>query len=253
MCYLKIVYNICSTHYYHRIMGIKYKVNEKFFDKWSRQMAYVLGFFCADGNLEDAMYLRGKYVRFVSTDESVIADIRKALGSGHKIYKVKKGVGNRKIQHLLRIGSHTLFDVLFRLGLRPNKSLTMRLPKIPEKYFGDFVRGYFDGDGCVYIGFEKQKLPKNLLIAFTSGSLDFLEDLRKRINLTCNFCKNNVYISHRSFQIRYNTRQSIKLFCLMYKDTGGQQYLKRKKEIFKKYFKLRPNKINSVIKHILVW
>ena len=234
-------------------MGIKYKVNEKFFDKWDRPMAYVLGFFCADGSLEDAMYLRGKYVRFVSTDESVIVGIRKVLGSEHTIYKVKKRVSNRKTQHLLRIGSHVLFDVLFKLGLRPNKSLTMRLPKIPNKYFGDFVRGYFDGDGCVYIGFGKQKLPKNLLIALTSGSADFLEDLRKRINLACNFCKNNVYISHRSFQIRYNTEQSIKLFCLMYKDTKGGQYLKRKKDIFRRYFKLRPNKVNKKIKQIMAW
>lgn len=215
-------------------------------------MAYVLGFFCADGNLEDAMYLRGKYVRFVSTDESVIAGIRKVLDSEHRIYEIKKDGDNRKTQFLLRIGSHALFDVLYKLGLRPNKSLTMRLPKISNKYFGDFVRGYFDGDGCVYIGFGKQKLPKNLLVAFTSGSKDFLEDLRKMINSTCNFCKNNVYISHRSFQIRYNTEQSIMLFCLMYGNAQNEQYLKRKRDIFIRYFKLRPNKVNKIIKRIMV-
>ena len=28
-----------------------YKINEDFFNKWSSQMAYILGFTCADGNV----------------------------------------------------------------------------------------------------------------------------------------------------------------------------------------------------------
>ena len=30
---------------------LKYSVNEKFFDKWTSQMAYILGFTFADGNI----------------------------------------------------------------------------------------------------------------------------------------------------------------------------------------------------------
>ena len=30
---------------------LKYSVNEKFFDKWNSQMAYVLGFSYSDGNI----------------------------------------------------------------------------------------------------------------------------------------------------------------------------------------------------------
>lgn len=44
-------------------MGIKYKVNEDFFNEWSHKMAYILGCYYADGSLEDATYLRGKYIR----------------------------------------------------------------------------------------------------------------------------------------------------------------------------------------------
>ena len=43
-------------------MGLKYPVNEKFFDAWSSEMAYVLGFIFADGSLEDSPNIRGKYI-----------------------------------------------------------------------------------------------------------------------------------------------------------------------------------------------
>ena len=49
-------------------MGIKYRVNENFFEKWSPLMAYVLGYIYADGNLDDSPYMRGKYIKITSTD-----------------------------------------------------------------------------------------------------------------------------------------------------------------------------------------
>lgn len=33
-------------------MGLKYSVNEKFFDAWNKGMAYTLGYVFADGSLE---------------------------------------------------------------------------------------------------------------------------------------------------------------------------------------------------------
>jgi intein/homing endonuclease len=49
----------------------------------------------------------------------------------------------------------------------------MKFPEIPKEYFWDFVRGYFDGDGCVSINREKY-----IYIIFSSGSKKFLEGLR---------------------------------------------------------------------------
>ncbi len=107
-------------------MGIKYKVDEKFFKDWRPEMAYVLGYFYADGSLEDASYLRGKYVRVSSTDKSTILEIRNWLKSEHKIVILNKREDyKRKTQYLLRIGSHSLYESLINLGLHPNKSLTI--------------------------------------------------------------------------------------------------------------------------------
>ncbi len=137
-------------------MGVKYKVNENFFKTWSRDSAYVLGFIFADGHLEDAPYIRGKYVRFTNTDRSLIEKIKNSLGSSHKIVIVPAS-GNKKEKYILRIGSHKIYNDLERLGLHPRKSLDMEFPLISYRFLSDFVRGYFDGDGCVSIAKKKDR------------------------------------------------------------------------------------------------
>lgn len=71
-------------------MGIRYAINERFFDEWSVEMAYVLGYLYADGSLESAPYIRGKYIRVTSTDEDRIVAIRRLLSSKHRIAVEKK-------------------------------------------------------------------------------------------------------------------------------------------------------------------
>ena len=139
-------------------MGIKYQADENFFKAWSPDMAYTLGYLYADGSLEDASYLRGKYMRVTSTDKSTIMKIRQWLKSEHSIVTMKPNWPNGKLRYLLRIGSHKLYDTLICLGLYPNKSLTVRFPKVPKKYLRHFVRGYFDGDGCVVCEMAKLKI-----------------------------------------------------------------------------------------------
>src|SRR3989344_1919719 len=118
-------------------------------------MAYVLGYIYADGSLNDSPYMRGKYVQVSSVDKSSIERIKRWLDSEHKITEAKPTFIGGRICFKLRIGSHKIYNDLFRLGLYPNKSLTVKFPRIPKKYFSHFVRGYFDGDGCIY--FEKRK------------------------------------------------------------------------------------------------
>jgi hypothetical protein len=60
-------------------MGIKYFVNEKFFSSWGKNMAYVLGYIYADGNLEYSPKIRGRYLRISSTDKNTIIKIKKPL------------------------------------------------------------------------------------------------------------------------------------------------------------------------------
>lgn len=224
-------------------MGIKYKVNEQFFSTWSSRMSYILGYIYADGNLEDSVKIRGKYLRISSVDKETIIRIKKWLSSEHTIVEEKSNWKNGRKKYLLRIGNTTLYTSLLKLGLYPKKSLTIELPSIPPKYITDFVRGYFDGDGCVYPYFVKGKNGKicarKLSVIFTSGSKKFLEQLstllHTHLGLRCQKPLNNT----RSFQLRYSTHDAMRFYQLLYKSTKKGDYLQRKRDKFEKFILIR--------------
>lgn len=222
-------------------MGVKYYCDDSFFNTWSHDMAYVLGYLFADGSLDDVPQIRAKYMRVTSTDRDRIQLIRKLLSSKHTITKQILG-GNRLPRYILSIGSHRLYDALTSHGLTPHKSLTMELPSIPYQYFGAFVCGYFDGDGCVYVDTQKSKSRGGLgrvTIIFTSGSRNFLQALHDILSKRKVVQGRGLYLhsNKRAYQLRYLTDDSANLFQLMYDGSRMKGLcLKRKYAIFSRYF-----------------
>lgn len=204
-------------------------------------MAYVLGYMYADGSLEDAPYIRGKYVRVTSTDYDRIESIRTLMQSRHTIV-LEKLREHGKQRYLLRVGNGKLFNALIRMGVTPRKSFTMLFPPVPRRCLGAFVRGYFDGDGCAHVDVVHGR-SKRLLSIFTSGSKKFLEGLHERLQKDIGLTGNGLY-KHGStigtYQLRYSTRDSLRLFILMYpRGLNKKLHLSRKYDIFMQYLKLR--------------
>ncbi len=218
-------------------MGVKYKVNENFFKTWARNSSYVLGLLFADGSLENAAYIRGKYVRLTSTDRSLIEQVKNTLNSQHKVVTIPSS-GNRKEQYLLRIGSHKIYNDLENLGLHPRKSLDMEFPHIPYRFLSDFVRGYFDGDGCMALESVKNRPHNRLKVIFTSGSKEFLGSLSKNLKQRCLGKTGKVYDSHRSYQLIYNSVDAVKILEFMYSKAWERKllYLDRKYLKYEKLF-----------------
>ena len=164
-----------------------WKFNKDFFKKWTPEMAYVLGFLFADGYVFKNP--RGScFFCFCSTDREIIERIKKVIGSNHTV-----GIKNRNLQnkhwktcYTLQIGSKDIFnDLKNRFGIIQNKSLVIKFPKVPKDFFGDFIRGYFDGDGGVSFGrywrINRQKWYWVLSTRFTSGSKRFINDLNESL------------------------------------------------------------------------
>ena len=215
-------------------------VNQDFFKHWTPKMAYVLGFFAADGNM--IKNKRGAhFIAFYNNDRILLEKVRTALSAGHKIGKRTYKTSGQSATYQVQLGSKEMFNDLLRLGMTPAKSLTLRLPHIPEAYQRDFVRGYFDGDGCVYFAFLKcadRKNPRAVFqTLFTCGARPFLEDLRtllKRHGISRGTIRNK----QRGFDLLLSHRDSLALFHLMYDTVPATGlYLPRKYKIFQKAIK----------------
>lgn len=233
-------------------MGVKYPLDQDFFKTWTNEMAYVLGYFYADGGLENSPSMRGKYVRFSSTDKELLDHVKKLLGSGHKLNR--RHIAGTKPSYLLRIGDQTLYNDLTMLGLYPNKSRTVSFPTFSNKYLQHFVRGYFDGDGCVHL--ERQRLQngslsiKRLHTSFTCGSDLFLTSLASLLQEQVGIVS-KLYQNGSAYQLRYSTASSVKLFVFMYKNATPHTILRRKIEVFRTFFTERKSWIDLDIQTIL--
>jgi intein/homing endonuclease len=225
-------------------MPISKRVNKDFFKKWSTEMAYVLGFFTADGNLT-VNHRNGHYIEFTSCDRAIIWDIRKSLNSDYKISERTGRKNDWNKYYRLQIGCREIFNDLEELGMKTRKSNDLEFPKVPMQYLGDFLRGYFDGDGCVSFGryFRKQRRKYHWLLTsrFISGSKNFLLEL-KRI-LSKHLKGGSLSKKNRGYQLLYGKDDSIDLYKLMYNNISSDLFLKRKYNIFRKVFKIL--KINA--------
>lgn len=216
--------------------------NTAFFKNWTREMAYILGYFSADGS----MYRnpRGAYfIDFVSTDKELIENARRMFSSRHTISESLPNIhSNNKKRYRLQVGSKEMFQDLLNIGLTPRKSKIIKLPVVPEQYFADFVRGNFDGDGCVKFGLytkKGRKKPSPILVTqFSSGSKIFLVGLLKKLK-ECALIRGGCVYTKRdkkgeNYSLQMSINDSFRLFDFMYKDAEENVFLRRKYNIFQK-------------------
>ncbi len=209
--------------------------NEDFFKTWSSDMAYLLGFFAADGNMV-CNGRGGYYISFEITDLDLLESIKSVLGSQNKI-SVRNRKSSWKTIYRLQIGSKNMYRDLCLLGFTPHKSLTIAWPDIPTIYLHDFIRGYFDGDGCVHLGryWRKDRCMWKLQfsVRFTSGSRKFLESLWSAIEPVV--LGGHISRKKRGYELVFGQHDSIALFNFLY-NNDTELFLKRKHEKFKYAF-----------------
>jgi len=216
-------------------------------------MVYLLGFIYADGCIYCSA--RGHYLMITSVDKFIIERAKMWLQSGHTIQAAPSVWLNGKENFRLRIGNKEIYKDLINLGVYPSKSLTIRMPSIPSEFLKDFVRGNFDGDGCVYFhrppGSQRNFAVGRLSAIFTSGSELFLEDLLEILRGVMSLKQEKIYRCTRAFQLRFGTTDSVEIFKFMYSDTPEELYFSRKYQIFEAYFELRSEYVDKEVQSIL--
>ena len=79
---------------------------------------------------------------------------------------------------VLRVYSKQVVTDLINHGIVPNKTNSTIFPHC-EQFFQDFVRGYLDGDGCIYINYAGSN--PHTYISFTCSNEAFLAMMRDSI------------------------------------------------------------------------
>lgn len=131
----------------------KYSLNEhyfKFID--SEDKAYWLGWFYSDGCNQQNFNVS---ISLQEQDCHMIELLKKYINSNRPLYAKQKG-GKE-----LQLRSQQLSDSLYDLGCVYNKSLILEFPtnkQVPSKLLPHFIRGYFEGDGCIGVYKDKNMI-----------------------------------------------------------------------------------------------
>ncbi len=191
--------------------------NRNYRIEWSPNFAYSIGLITTDGSLSKD----GRHFDFTSKDIQLVKTFIECLNlKDIKIGIKKSSTTKRKFFHV-QFSNTKLYNWLLGIGLFPNKSRTLKEIKIPNKYFFDFLRGHFDGDGSCYSYWDKRwKNSFMFYIKFTSASKEHILWLRSKINKLSGIkgSLDELKKDNRKpiYQLKYAKRESIILFSKMY-------------------------------------
>lgn len=172
----------------------RYTLNENYFNNIDTEAkAYILGFIYADGFVGDEHF---NNIVISINDIDILEVISGEFEYTGKIRKTKKGgFTNSKCGYSLNFSSKIMANDLRKIGLYPNKSLTIcKLPNIDKKLMRHFIRGYFDGDGSILISHNssyyrtKCEIIKYIYPTYNFmilGTEKFLEEIREISTFKC--------------------------------------------------------------------
>ena len=146
----------------------------------TKEKAYWLGFIYADGCISISRNNMFE-IKLAIKDIEVLESFKNDIRSEHQIGVYTSNNGYNKGLQYCRFGidSKELCKQLINLGVNTHKTESCNFPNeniLPEQFIWDFIRGYFDGDGSVYISNNKHNdiIYQCPSVSFT-GTKDILE------------------------------------------------------------------------------
>lgn len=233
---------------YLRVMGLtstskaiycKNTVEESFLDFKNPNFCYFLGFLIADGHIE-----KGR-AYICQCNAAFLHKMQKIMGHTGSI---RRGTKTNNPCYSLGILYSQLYPLIKDYNIQSNKKLSAPYIDCGELEH-HFIRGLFDGDGCLYYSYVSGKF-KERVLTFTTGSPYVKEGV---INF---LIKNNLEYSvfeEKAVNTCYNiivnkTEDIISCLNILYKDKG-EAFLDRKYINFLKFVNLvKMNKeVNDIV------
>ena len=194
----------------------KYHINQDYFKTWSHNMAYILGLWWADGCIYGGKMFD---ITMHNKDKYILKKVAEELQFEGKLYDYVDRQAAR-----INFSCVVIYKDLIALGGSERKSMTIGFPEVPEEYLPDFIRGYFDGDGCI-----TEVQGGRINSAFTSGSRKFLDGLLKVLREKAGIEGGSYDPS--SYTIKFGKKDTIRLGQYMY-GNNPELFLLRKRSKF---------------------
>jgi hypothetical protein len=135
-------------------MKRKYRVQSNYFANiQSEEQAYFLGLFFADGcNVTGNNEIR---LQLQASDRSILDIFQTRLQPERPLLTSKRN-GN---EYVLLVACHRNLSRDLRYhGATEKKTTTLKFPDhLPQHLMQHFIRGHFDGDGCLYFRYQRDK------------------------------------------------------------------------------------------------
>ena len=221
------------------------RIRHDIFSKIETELqAYLLGFYAADGNINEKrktfrIHLQKQDSELVYLYKDIISpDARTFTVEEHKTTGRNGQEINAHESFGVDITSAKLCTDLVNLGIGYNKSYSdLHIPEMPESLIRHFIRGYFDGDGCITIWLSKEKGKSDRVrgkfdICAKSASIlnEFIKFFATHdIKINLNYLKRD-----DMYRITTSSKKELeKIYNMLYKDSNF--YLSRKFNKFDHY------------------
>ena len=205
----------------------KYGVNDDYFDNESSNMAYILGFLAADGTVAK----NGNRIKIglSSVDRKFLELIKEELGAESNILDYETSNGYMVSE--FSFTSQKIKQKLTEYNIVPGKTETFTFPiNLSKKYWVDFIRGYFDGDGSV--GTAGPSAIRWQICSHRPQVLEtIVEFLFEEYGIPKVSVQKNEHGNSFLYTIQYSNNSTRKIFQIIY--TPNSLYLPRKFEKFK--------------------
>ena len=216
------------------------KVKHDYFKKIDDEhKAYWLGFLYADGyNNEKNSQIE---ISLKKSDAYLLENFKDDTKSVYSIKNRIVTLNNKKFpQCRMIIYSKQMSQDLAMLGCIQRKSLILKFPAtkiVPREFIHHFMRGYFDGDGCI----SGVKFMLN-------GTKNFLLDFVKILRYNAGISEAETWeMDGKAFRWAHSSKKDIvKIYDFLYKD--ATIFLKRKCERFLKIKQMPPRVGNNMSK-----
>lgn len=214
------------------------KLNYNFESINNSKEAYIVGIFLADGYV-------GKHqlgLKLKKSDKDIVEKIKNYFSKEIKLQEEKNSFS-------FKISSMKACENAINLGILKNKTnKEMIIPNMDIKYYSDFIRGFFDGDGTIFKCYNKY-LKSNIC----SPKIEILieiQNILKNNNICSTINKENrigktfilpqgtsVIGSMDMYRLFIRKKEDLKRFYyFLYNNCDF--LLKRKKEIFDTNFEM---------------